>query len=749
MIRNRIIGCIFFCLPLVVFGQSFYDLNTIQEIKMYTAVSNWDYQMDTAKASGFGTYMMFDSLKVNGANYLKCGVKYKGNSTYNANRTKNPFHIKLDFTFKSSNYQNIQDIKLGNGWSDPSMVREAIGYHIAAKYMNVSKSNFAKVFINDVYWGIYSNQEDVGDDFALKNFYSSKNEYFKCNPKFGGGPITTGSSLLYSYGVDSTLYYNLYERQSDYGWKELLQFMDTLNNVTSSIGPLLDLDRTFWMHAFNNVCVNLDSYSGQFRQNYYMYRDHNKQWIPIIWDLNMCFGSFAQSGSGNLNLSSMKSMTPLLHKNDAAWPLINKLLSNTTYERKYIAHMRTINDENFALGNPIYPLGQTLQTLVDSAVKNDVNFLTTYTDFKKNLDTNAAAGTCGIFQLMNARNTYLTSLYPLNIPTINTIQTSNSNPVYGAKITITCKANSVNIDGVSLGYRSSKTDRFTLTTMFDDGAHNDGAANDGTFGAEIEILGLNTQYYIYGENNSAGKFSPERAEHEFYTVTASIPMASTTEIVINEFVANNISGITNERGKSKDWVELYNTTNNALRLNSLYLSDSTFLTKWRFPGESIIKPKEHLLVWTDDLDTTFLEMHASFNLNELGEKIILSNGTAIVDQNSFGLQSADIGLARCPDGTGSFMLTSKLSPRMMNNCTSDIKETENITYQIYPNPSHQYLYIKSEVSHLPYKLIQIDGSVVLSGIKENNIEKINIEQLSTGIYFLNIEGMGNKKIIIE
>ena len=226
-------------------------------------------------------------------------------------------------------------------------------------------------------------------------------------------------------------------------------------------------------------------------------------------------------------------------------------------------------------------------------------------------------------------------------------------------------------------------------------------------------------------------------------------MASTTEIVINEFVANNTTGITNEKGKSKDWVELYNTTNNALRLNSLYLSDSTLLTKWRFPSESIIKPKEHLIVWIDDLDTTFLEMHANFNLNELGEKIILSNGTTIIDQNIFSTQSADIGLARCPDGTGVFSTTSNLTPRKTNNCISEIVEGKNIILSFYPNPAQQYLYINSEALQLSYKLIQIDGSIVLSGIKENLIERINIAHLSAGIYFLNIEGMGSKKIIIE
>ena len=54
--------------------------------------------------------------------------------------------------------------------------------------------------------------------------------------------------------------------------------------------------------------------------------------------------------------------------------------------------------------------------------------------------------------------------------------------------------------------------------MYDDGLHNDGAASDNIYGADIIINSLITEYYIYAENADAGMFSPERAEHEFYTL---------------------------------------------------------------------------------------------------------------------------------------------------------------------------------------------------------------------------------------
>ena len=44
--------------------------------------------------------------------------------------------------------------------------------------------------------------------------------------------------------------------------------------------------------------VNLDSYSGPFRQNYYLIKDDNNRMNPIIWDLNECLGGFEMINNG-------------------------------------------------------------------------------------------------------------------------------------------------------------------------------------------------------------------------------------------------------------------------------------------------------------------------------------------------------------------------------------------------------------------------------------------------------------------
>ena len=87
--------------------------------------------------------------------------------------------------------------------------------------------------------------------------------------------------------------------KSDYGWSNLYNLIDTLNNFSDSINYILNVDRALWMHAINYSLINFDSYVG-YSQNYYLYKSVSNQFNPIIWDLNMSFGSFRLTDASQL-----------------------------------------------------------------------------------------------------------------------------------------------------------------------------------------------------------------------------------------------------------------------------------------------------------------------------------------------------------------------------------------------------------------------------------------------------------------
>ena len=643
-------------------AQDFYDLETIQTIEVTFAESNWDQLMDAAYAAESG-YILAESVAINGVVFDSIGVKYKGNSSYSSNQVKNPWHIELD-TYKDHEYDGYTDIKLASGYKDPSMIRDVLAYGIIRQYMDAPLANFANLYVNGTLIGLYANTESISKKFMDSRFGSKENTRFKCSPPDGAGPQSNDLPNLVYLNQDSIDYYDAYELKSDAGWQELIYLTDTLTNHTADIEQMLDVDRVLWMLAMNNVLVNLDSYSGNFAQNYYLYRSDYGQFLPVMWDLNESFGVFSQTGTSSLNNTAAKQqMTYLLHENDNDYPLISDLLSVPTYKRMYLAHIKTILLENFDNG-AYAETGAAIQAIIDEAVQADNNKFFTYANFLSNLDSDIGGGgggpgggnsTPGITNLMDGRSAYLLgqSDFTAAEPTISDVTLSDDTPVINSQITITASVE--NETTVLLGYRNSElTAPFTRVEMFDDGAHNDGAMGDGVYGVELALDEANTEYYIYAENATIGMFSPRRSEYEYHTITATQGIVD-GDVVINELMASNDMTMSDQDGEFDDWIELYNTGTETVDLSGYSLSDdSEELNKWTFPEGTSIAPDGYLIIWADeDLDQEGL--HADFKLSAGGESVILSDTDLLInDQVDYADQTTDVSYARIPNGTGDF-----------------------------------------------------------------------------------------------
>ncbi len=726
-------------------AQNFYEPATLQEIKITFSQNNWDAKLDSLKAIDNGDYLLAKSVEINGQLFDSVGVKYKGNGSYNANNAKNPLHIELNFVKKGQNYNGVKDIKLGNGFSDPTFVREPLSYEIARKYMDAPRANHAKVWMNGTYWGLYSNVESVNKQFLRNHYYTDgNNPFFKCNPEDFGGPGTGGNypDLVYS-STDSAFYYTKYDIQSDYGWKELLQLMETLKNNPNSAENILDVDRALWMLAFNNVLVNLDSYTGAFAQNYYLYHDKNDRWLSTVWDLNMSYGAFPLLSSNQpLSLTQMKQLDPLAQSTNSNRPLIKQLLSNPTWKRMYLAHLKTILFENFASEADYKDRALELQAVIDAAVQADTKKFYTYANFQDNVTNTVTTGGGGPFgtipgiaDLMNTRHSFLIANANITptAPSISNIAGSGTN-------TFGVTAQVQNANTVTLAWRADTSDVFQKTAMFDDGQHQDGAAGDGVFGASFLLTDPTGQYYIYAENAQASTFSPARAEHEFYLATPDLPNVG--EVVLNEFLADNENGEVDEAGELEDWLELYNNTNSPISLFGLYLSDdATNRNKWAFPANVSIPAHGFLIVWLDNDDLQG-PLHANFKLGAGGELLILSDGASkVLNEITFGQQLPDVSFGRYPNGTGNFTFMPPTF-NAVNSLTIKTSEPfEQTSLRVFPNPSSGIFSLKSDVALGTLKVLNYLSQAVYSASLGNETTAVlNLENLPAGLYFIQTEG---------
>ena len=126
-------------------------------------------------------------------------------------------------------------------------------------------------------------------------------------------------------------------------------------------------------------------------------------------------------------------------------------------------------------------------------------------------------------------------------------------------------------------------------------------------------------WYSPGYENTA---EGSRQYRESITVTDG-------SVVVNEIMADPITGLRDDDDELCDWVELYNTTNRDISLAGLGLSDNEGKPlKWRFPDNAVIPANGYYLVLCtgkDRMDRIKNAPHTNFKISAERETVILTD----------------------------------------------------------------------------------------------------------------------------
>lgn len=740
-------------------SQGFYSINTINTLEITFEEENWDYLLDQLVSEG-NDERMIASISINGEEFDSVGVRYKGNSSYDSNQIKNPFNIKLDYIIDDQLIDNYGTLKLSNAFKDPSFIREALSYEIARKYMPASQSNYCNVYVNGVHLGLYTSNQSVDKYFMRSHFHSDENARIK--GEISDVPPSEMGGVWEYIDYDSSSYFEKYTLKSDYGWNDLIHFVDTLNNYNSSVDYVLNTDRHLWFIAFSNLLVNLDGPINN-PQNYYIYKDDAGRFNPIPWDLNMSFGGFTYlQTDGPLNSFEMQELDPFVNLNESEFPVISEILNDETYRKMYVAHLKTIINENFSEGQ-YETRAIEIQDIISSDVEDDENKFYSDADFINNIDNSIGGGpmsVIGITQLMDARVEYFESLseFQTTAPEISNVENSPENAEANSLVWFSAEVSEVN--EVYLAHRANNYGIFEKILMYDDGNHEDGNAGDGVYGVSLNVGSTDLSYYIYAENEDAVTFSPARAEYEFYSISI------TGDLVINEFMADNENTIADQDGEYDDWIEFFNNSNEDINLAGYYLSDDGGeVDKWPFPDTSI-SSGSYLIVWADD-DEDQNGLHTNFKLSASGEQIIISDSNLIIkDSYGFLEQKEDTSTGRFENGIGDFMEMLPTFESQNTHLLTQIEEVENSdnpTFKLkqnYPNPFDQRTTIEfslEEDAKVSLNIYNFNGSLIKTLVSTYLPEgehsySWNAENMASGLYFysIDVDGYtGMKKMIIR
>ena len=733
------------------FGQSMFSISQIHDINIAFYDANWDHKLDSLAAlnsgTGSGTGRILADVTINGTTLDSCGVRYKGNSSQSANNVKNPFNIDLNYVISGQKYQGKNKIKLANCFTDPSMVREALTYELANRYMDCPRASFVRLAVNGDFIGIYTNTESVDNEFLNEHFGSSNNSFFKCDPV---SFELYGDNSNLAYYSDTMAYDTLYDMKSAYGLAELRDLTYELEFNAANIDQFLDVDRALWFLALSSVLVHNDGYTA-FAHNFYIYKMDNGLWSIVLWDVNMAFGGLLWNGSNFFPLgeNALVTQSPFIHQNNPNFrPLIGQLLGVPKFWRMYVAHYRTLIEENLDNGHYL-TRAQFMSDLIAPDVFNEQYNEYTYQEFEDNITTNVGSGfdlRVGLSNLMSQRTAYLNGLSEFQT-TRPTFVSQTSNPTEPNPFSlVTFNTEVSNATDVWMGYRYNEFDAFTKVLMYDDGAHNDGAAGDNVYGVDVTILGTEMYYYFYADNTIASRFYPARAEYEFFTKSPK------KGLVINELAAINLSIHADLEGDYDDWIELYNSSADPINLGNYYLSDeSNNMLKWNLPSYTLA-PNDYFIVWADN-QVGQAGVHANFKLASAGESLYLSDNLGFpVDVVHFPQQYADITYGRLPNGVGPF---DYLYPTFgtANSQAVGLEETPielQLELSIFPNPASDQVTIKLNSTETEQiSIFTLSGKLVKQFKLENGLASISVSEFESGIYLVTTSNGQVQKLVVR
>ncbi len=511
------------------------------------------------------------NLIVDGVTYKNVGVRFRGNTSYMMTGEKKPMNISIDYEDKKQRLYGYKTLNLINCNNDPSFIREVLYLKICRNYIPAPKANFVKVVINGENWGIYANVQQFNKDFVKDWFGTKDGVLWKVPANF------SGTGALVWRGSDPANYKNIYELKTTNAlnaWTDLIKLCDILNNspkeqLESDLKHLFDIDGALWLIALEDVFSDSDGYVSR-GSDYCIYEDPKGRFHLIPYDNNETFTNEGQGpGFRRGNQNPMQRST--IDDNNEMRPVITRLLSVPNLRARYIAHVRTLINE-WLDWQKLEPIIKEYQSLIDEEIKADDKKQYSYEDFINNLiQSNNDRNDFGDFPenfgppngfgvpwgnfppqrggfegppsggfrggpggfaprgrpaisirtFIEQRRNFFINHPEINkpVPSIESVSILSVDKAVKTDEPIKIKAKisgNTKVDSVILYYTNGENMPFESVTMFDDGKHNDGKANDGIYCAEIPVFSNGTiRYYVEARATSSlgtTVFAPQEAE---------------------------------------------------------------------------------------------------------------------------------------------------------------------------------------------------------------------------------------------
>lgn len=267
-----------------------FNTNKVTTVDIEIAEEDWADMLENAAAEE----LKQADITVNGKKIENVAIRTKGNLSLRSvvNSDSDRYSLKIDFDYydDTQSLYGLKKLNLNNNYSDSTLMREYISYEMMEQMgLPTPTHSYMYVTVNGEERGLFLGVEAVDETFLANNYGSNDGFLFK--------PDGTGSDLKYiSDEITAYTGIGLKTNEGRMDQSKLVEMLNAINNG-GDIEKYLDVDEMLRYFAVNTALVNLDSYQGNMKHNYYLY-EQNGIFSIIPWDYNMSFGGFGVGGGG-------------------------------------------------------------------------------------------------------------------------------------------------------------------------------------------------------------------------------------------------------------------------------------------------------------------------------------------------------------------------------------------------------------------------------------------------------------------
>lgn len=418
--------------------------DTYEPVKINILMDENDWEDMLANAISEQYYQC--DVEINGETFYCVGIRPKGNTSLKSiandpEHDKYSFKLEFDQFVKGQSCYGLDKLVLNNNFADATNMKEALIYDMF-QYMGADASlyNYASIFVNGQYWGLYLALEAVEESFMLRNYGAESGKLYKPDsmdfgykkanfqrpsgrqvpdweqlPKGGqmpqmppigedGGlpedfslipgipgnsPVgfmgrgNSGSDLNY---IDDDLdtYSSIWNGEiTSSTEKDHKKVVTALKNISQGedLEKYMDIDNLLKYAAVHIFSVNEDSLSGMMSHNYYLYEANGRLNI-LPWDYNLALGGMGGRGAGG----ATGTVNSAIDKAFDGTRFFDNLLEDETYQAQYHAYMQELVDE-YLLGGAFEDFYNRTRSQIDELVKNDPNAFYSYDEYEVAVNT--------------------------------------------------------------------------------------------------------------------------------------------------------------------------------------------------------------------------------------------------------------------------------------------------------------------------------------------------------------------------